>query len=642
MAIRNAFNQPGAFAIGCNYWASHAGTAMWNDWRPEVVADDLKQLAASGLRVLRVFPLWSDFQPIVCLYGGGGVRQEIRLGGECLPDHGPAQAGVSQQMLDRFRVFADLARQNGLELIVGLVTGWMSGRLFVPPALEGLNILTSPEARRWQVRFVRCFVKTFLDHPAVAAWDLGNECNCMGGVENAHEAWDWTSAIACAIRAEDGTRPVVSGMHSLQANARASWNIFDQGELTDVLTTHPYPLFTPRCDQDPLNEIRNCLHATAESRLYADLGRRPCLVEEAGTLGPMISSDTISAEYLRAMLFSAWANDCPGLLWWCAFDQDHLVHAPYDWNAIERELGLFRKDHSPKPQILAMQAFSQFLSRVPFDRLPAAGTDAICLIGETDPALQWDVAFSAYVLAKQAGLQLRFRHVSQTIEDCGHYILPCLSGQNPLSRTCWLELLRKVEAGASLLVTNLDGFLSPFNEPFGMDVQLRYRPAGVTRFTLPGLCGDLKFSVDAPVFSTLSPRTAEVLGADEAGNPVYTRTPYGKGFLYFCALPLERYLAQTPGAFHADCAQPFWQIYRSFADAAFAGRAAHKDEPMIGLTEHAVSAVERIIVAINYSSRSRKSGLTLQNGWRLKEVVCGGALDGEISGNDALVAVLQR
>lgn len=32
---------PGTFSIGCNYWASHAGTAMWRDWRPDVVRRDL-------------------------------------------------------------------------------------------------------------------------------------------------------------------------------------------------------------------------------------------------------------------------------------------------------------------------------------------------------------------------------------------------------------------------------------------------------------------------------------------------------------------------------------------------------------------------------------------------------------------------
>ena len=56
-------------------------------------------------------------------------------------------------------------------------------------------------------------------------------------------------------------------------------------------------------------------------RYYADLGGKPCLCEEIGTLGPMISSEAIAADFIRTALFSLWANDCHGLFWWCAYDQ---------------------------------------------------------------------------------------------------------------------------------------------------------------------------------------------------------------------------------------------------------------------------------------------------------------------------------
>lgn len=29
--------EQGKFSVGCNYWASHAGTNMWSDWRPDVL-----------------------------------------------------------------------------------------------------------------------------------------------------------------------------------------------------------------------------------------------------------------------------------------------------------------------------------------------------------------------------------------------------------------------------------------------------------------------------------------------------------------------------------------------------------------------------------------------------------------------------
>ncbi|MBQ7719798.1 MAG: hypothetical protein IJT56_04360, partial [Clostridia bacterium] len=54
----------GKYFTGCNYWASHAGTNMWRDWRPEVVDDDLRRLAEYNVRVVRMFPNWRDFQPL--------------------------------------------------------------------------------------------------------------------------------------------------------------------------------------------------------------------------------------------------------------------------------------------------------------------------------------------------------------------------------------------------------------------------------------------------------------------------------------------------------------------------------------------------------------------------------------------------
>ncbi len=40
--------EQGRFVIGSNYWVSHAGTAMWSDWRPDVIDRDLKKIAAAG------------------------------------------------------------------------------------------------------------------------------------------------------------------------------------------------------------------------------------------------------------------------------------------------------------------------------------------------------------------------------------------------------------------------------------------------------------------------------------------------------------------------------------------------------------------------------------------------------------------
>ncbi len=64
--------------------------------QPEVVAADLKQLSEAGLQVLRVFPLWPDFQPITQLYGPGGIRKEIRHSEE--PLNSPAEPQLANSI----------------------------------------------------------------------------------------------------------------------------------------------------------------------------------------------------------------------------------------------------------------------------------------------------------------------------------------------------------------------------------------------------------------------------------------------------------------------------------------------------------------------------------------------------------------
>ena len=139
--VTEALTKSGSFTLGANYWASHAGTNMWADWRPEVVDKDFKTLSAAGLQVLRVFPLWPDFQPLTMQRGGGGSLAGLFFGENPLPDTESGRAGVDDTMILRFEEFAKLAEKHKISLIVGLVTGWMSGRLFVPPAFENLNVI---------------------------------------------------------------------------------------------------------------------------------------------------------------------------------------------------------------------------------------------------------------------------------------------------------------------------------------------------------------------------------------------------------------------------------------------------------------------------------------------------------------------
>ena len=629
------FKDAGTFSIGCNYWASHAGTNMWHDWQPATVAADLEQLSQeAGLQVLRIFPLWPDFQPLNCLKGCHGSRLEMRFGEEPLPQTILGQAGISALMMERFAAVLDEAGRTGFTVIVGLITGWMSGRLYVPPAFENLDVLTDPFAIMWELKFVQAFVNHFKGHPAIAAWELGNECNCLSRVASRDEAYLWTAAIGNAIKAADPARPLISGMHSLSVFPdRNQWTIEDQSATCDFLTTHPYPLFTPHCAIDPIDTLRNGLHATAETRLYGDISGTPCLVEEIGTLGPMICSETVAANYARMSLFSALAHDCRSFIWWCASDQNHLRHAPYDLNPLERELGIFRNDRSAKPIVTTFQEFRAFNKLLP--KLPVRHTEAVCLLtpGGAD---SWGVAYASFILAKQAGFDLEFQRAGQKLKKAPLYLLPALTGFNSLTKSQGDELLAAVKDGATLYLSLADAILEPFETLTGLKVIRRSTRVGAAKFKLE-FTGPVEFACGAGPRLELAATGATVLGREADGNPCFSAFPFGKGVVYFSTIPIESSLIATPGIFHAKDAAPFWRIYRHVATAAMADRALVKDEPCLGITEHHESATHRLAFLINYSPEDRQFAVTLKNGWRLAKILWG--VPAELAGTSLTVRI---
>ncbi len=638
------FQAKGTFSIGCNYWASHAGTNMWRDWSRKEVAADFKQLSKeAGLQIVRVFPLWPDFQPLSLLKGGGGFRKEMRSGERPLA-HGPlGEAGIDPVMMERFSELLDEAGRNGLKVVVGLITGWMSGRLYVPPAFENLNVLADPLVIMWELKFVRAFVNHFKGRKEILAWELGNECNCMGPLKSREEAYLWTSTIASAVRAADPARPFVSGMHSLQVNPGV-WTIEDQGELTDVLTTHPYPLFTPHCELDPIDEMRNGLHATAESRLYGDISGKPCIVEEIGTLGPMICSEEVAANYVRMSLMSSLAQDCRSFLWWCAYDQDHLEHAPYDWNAVERELGIFRKDRSPKPLTESFKEFRKFNAVLP--ELPPRATEAVCILTECQD--NWGVAYASFILAKQAGFDLEFQKAGQKLKKAPLYMLPSLAGNSSPTRGQWLELIEAVKGGSELYISIADALLSPFEELVGFKVLRRAKRDGKASFKLDCIKG-VELSCSSSHRLELEAAGAEVLGRESDGNPCFGSFKLGKGRVHFLTVPLEAALISQAGSFHAENALPFWKLYKHLAAKAASGRAIAKDAPKLGVTEHHESSKSRVALLINYSSKEAACELSLKGGWKLRETLWGaapkqskGSLAAKLPANGALALRLVR
>ena len=590
----------GEFFIGCNYWAKNAGMYMWSDWERETVEKEVAALAAQGVGVMRVFPLWSDFQPLTGDCRAGGSYRSFRFrDNKPLPN----AAGVDPVMMERFRVFCDIAKKNNIRLIVGIVTGWMSGRQFVPQVFENRNVLADEEALMWQTRFVKHFVREMKDHSAIVAWDYGNECNCMGAGNRQAMFYNWMDHIGMAIRLADPSRPIVSGMHGLSTRENAGSPIRLNGELSDILCTHPYQFYVPGCGKEAFNTMRTELHPTAESLLYRDLGGKPCFIEEIGNLGTSCTSDERSAAGIRCTLFSAWANDLKGLLWWCNSDQEVLDFPPYSLTPNERELGMLRQDLTPKPVMLEMKAFQDFRATLPFKKLPRAKTDAVIVVPEKSDG--WIPGFGAYLLARQAGLYPRYAGAEQPLPDAPLYIVCSAETEESYTYPAQRRIYEKAKAGATVLILYCgNSRFTALKENAGVRPDYCTLAPVERRFALAE-APDRQMTVSDSATCRLLADGAEVLARTASGEPIVTRFASGKGTVFVCNAPIDRATVARTDVLTGENIQPYYLVLRMAANAARISRVVEKgDCPWVAFTEHPASDGSTIVMAINYEPRA--------------------------------------
>ena len=101
------------FMLGCNFWDSKNGTDMWRYFDPELVESDIKALAENGVRFIRCFPNWRDFQPIDKLFQWRGndkcyvdVKTEMPIDGS---------DGIDPKQIENFKTFAKICEKYNID-----------------------------------------------------------------------------------------------------------------------------------------------------------------------------------------------------------------------------------------------------------------------------------------------------------------------------------------------------------------------------------------------------------------------------------------------------------------------------------------------------------------------------------------------
>ena len=603
----DTFLPSGRMALGANYWASHAATEMWRKWDAKAVEEDLRVLAANGFRLLRVFPNWADFQPIhACYLSANNFDKvnETRLfdAEEPLPDTPCGRAGVDERMVVRFEAFCDLAEKYGIRLIVPLLTGQMTFRNYIPPALANRNPFSDPYALMWEGRYLECMVSRLKAKKAIVAWESGNEARILGKSENAFHSEAWLRYVHQTIRLADPSRPVI-GVDGLEISRETLWPSAMNAALSDYTTTHPYGFWGAVYNDDFLS-VRSTTFAAAQTYALAQIGGKPAFIEEHGSRRQEQASQANVAKYMRNMLWNSWALDCRAMLWWCAYDQTGMTIAPYNWRQPCVELGIFRRDRTPYPAVGAAKAFAAMQDALPVAGLPKAKTEAVVLTTDRD------VLHASYILARQAGIMPRFANPEEKLPEASCYFLPDAHGRAYLTVERWEDLKARVRAGATLYLSWNDTFLDAMEEVGGIEVAYRQRTGG------QDVCdfGDFKLPVGYAVKRRFNALTAETLARNQAGEGVFFRNRYGKGTVYVFIHNFEKTSYGASGKYEGDA----WRVW---AKVRPVNRILKTGVANVFVSEHCFGGGRCGVVVVNNRDVPYEGTPEIWKNWRVRRVV---------------------
>ena len=350
------------------------------NWLPRFdltrVRKDFDRVAKAGMGTVRIFLRWDDLQP--------------------------TSSSVDAAALGRVVATADIAAGAGLDLVVTLFTGHMSGVNWIPKWATGgsdgderFRVVTGDGLvagrsvlRNWyadaEVRDAQAFlahtVATALaGHPAMWAWDLGNEnSNCTIPPDRA-TATGWMDRMSSVLRACDPNALVTIGTHMEDLEDDRMLGPEEVAEWCDVVCMHGYPIYAgwSRGPTDPhlvpfLSEITAWL-ARETPVLFAEFGH-----PTSRRVGDGDGSDSLAvgeddaATYAARVLDALHAQGAIGALAWCYADYDAALfdQPPLDLAVHERSFGLWRSDGTPKPSVAAFTERRDLVTRAPVaDRL---------------------------------------------------------------------------------------------------------------------------------------------------------------------------------------------------------------------------------------------------------------------------------
>jgi len=406
-------NGQDVFISGVNYLPSKDWHFALKTQNLSLFESDFKAMHDLGIETIRFFPLWPLLQP---------NADQLDL-----------------EMLVKLGKILDLADKYQLSVQLAPLTGWMSGGSFLPDWARG-DIFRDPDIIKGEEFLVREIARRFNGHPALQAYDFGNELNVFAEMGNftflPDETDQWMQSIYNAFR--EGDKEVIL-TNGIGTGYVPEFDTRLVAKYADFMSPHSYPYFNRTNRLDPTIGLRTT-YSGNYSVCWAQMEGKPTIMQEIGK-GDNAVPISLVADFLTITFLSNWADGAAGYLWWCSHNVDRVfsfppesIHLPYSFGYglsdykvgyTDSNMGLLKTDNTPKLTGIAYKDCAEIIKQLGTgwkDNLP------VCYLvipdsADFNPSL---VKFiNPYVLLKQNHVDVKMIRESQTVPGDADAVLIC-------------------------------------------------------------------------------------------------------------------------------------------------------------------------------------------------------------------------
>jgi endo-1,4-beta-mannosidase len=347
------------FLLGVNYWPSHSAMYMWKRFDIGEIREDAAHMRALGFDLVRFFLLWEDFAPEIDALDDTALKQfdaVMAVFADCGLRAIPTlfcghMSGVN--WLPRWSLSKTVPHGRFRTISAGVQAPYGIGDFYRDDRLVGAQLLLA-----------RALGRRVAGHPALHAWDIGNEFSNMGQPHTPEDAAFWSATLAAALLESSGA-PSTAGMHGEDFEHDRHIRPSTLAKPLAFATMHGYSVYSVfsrgRLDTEVVPFLCRLMQSFARKPvLFSEFGNPECPPNQrsAGSVACLGEEEMVS--YASSVLARLVGIGAIGAMWWCWTDYDPKLASlpPFDEAPHELRFGMVRSDGTEKPIAQALARFA--------------------------------------------------------------------------------------------------------------------------------------------------------------------------------------------------------------------------------------------------------------------------------------------